>query len=144
MMWVVVGVGQTRRSGRREWEVGKGEGDACGAGRDNVHAVTAVVGEGGAKIVGAVPVRVPRETVVGAVEGKTQLAGGMDGVGVEVVRETVQTRPGGEGGVGAPGSHDVKGEFGVGEKAVPEVRGEVGMGGGEGGDKMVLVLAGSH
>ena len=94
--------------------MGKGEGDAYGAGGDYVHAVTTIVGKGGAKIVGAVPVRVPRETVVGAVEGKTQLAGGMDGVGVEVVGETVQTRPGGEGGVGAPGSHDVKGEFGVG------------------------------
>ena len=104
--------------------------------------MTAVVGEGGVKIVGAVPVRVPRKTVVGAVEGKTKLAGGMKGVGSEVVRETVQTRPGGEGGVGAPGSHDVKGEFGVGEKAVPEVRGEVGMGGGEGGEKMVF--AGPH
>ena len=92
-----------------EWEVSKGEGDAFGAGGDYIHTVTTVVGKGGAKIVGAVPVRVPRETVVGAVEGKTQLAGGMDGVGVEVVRETVQTRPGGEGGVGAPGSHDVKG-----------------------------------
>ena len=122
--------------------MGKGEGDAFGAGGDDINTVTAVVGKGGAKIVGAVPVRVPRKTVVGAVEGKTKLAGGIYGVGGEVVRETVQTRPGGEGGVGAPGSHDVKGEFGVGEKAVPEVRGEVGMGGGEGGDKMVL--AGPH
>ncbi len=51
-----------------EWEVGKGEVDAFGAGGDNVNAVTVVVGEGGAKIVGAVPVRVPRKTVVGAVE----------------------------------------------------------------------------
>ena len=122
--------------------MGKGEGDALGACRDNVHAVTAVVGKGGAKIVDAVPVRVPRKTVVGAVKRKTKLAGGMKGVGGEVVRKTVQTRPGGEGGVGAPGSHDVKGEFGVGEKAVPEVRGEVGMDGSEGGDKMVL--AGPH
>ena len=122
--------------------MGKGEGDAFGAGGDNVNAVTAVVGAGGALIVGAVPVGVPRKTVVGVVKRQTKLAGGMNGVGGEVVRETVQTRPGGAGGVGAPGSHDVKGEFGVGEKAVPEVRGEVGMGGGEGGDKMVL--AGPH
>ena len=122
--------------------MGKGEGDAFGAGGDYIHTVTTVVGKGGAKIVGAVPVRVPRETVVGAVEGKTQLAGGMDGVGVEVVGETVQTRPGGEGGVGAPGSHGVKGEFSVGKKAVPEISGEVGMGGGEGGEKMVF--AGPH
>ena len=70
----------------REWEVGKGEGNACGAGRDNVHAVTAVVGKGGAKIVGAVPVGVPRKTVVGAVKRQTKLAGGMNGVGCEVVR----------------------------------------------------------
>jgi hypothetical protein len=97
-----------------EWEVGKGEGDAFGAGGDNIHTVTTVVGKGGAKIVGAVPVRVPRETVVGAVEGKTKLAGGMNGVGGEVVRETVQTRPGGEGGVGAPRTHDVEGDFGIG------------------------------
>ncbi len=54
-----------------EWEVGKGEGDAFGAGGDDVNAVTTVVGEGGAKIVGAVPVRVPRKTVVGAVKQKT-------------------------------------------------------------------------
>ena len=54
-----------------EWVVGKGEGDAFDAGGDNVNAVTAVVGEGRAKIVGAVPVRVPRKTVVGTVEGKT-------------------------------------------------------------------------
>ena len=58
-----------------EWEVGKGEGVAFRAGRDHVHAVTAVVGEGGAKIVGAVPVGVPRKTVVGAVKRQTKLAG---------------------------------------------------------------------
>ncbi len=53
-----------------EWEgkVGKGEGDAFGAGGDDIDSVTAVVGEVGAKIVGAVPVRVPRKTVVGAVK----------------------------------------------------------------------------
>jgi hypothetical protein len=50
-----------------EWEVGKGEGD--------IDAVTTVVGEGGAKIEGSVPVRVPRETVVGVVKRKTKLAG---------------------------------------------------------------------
>ncbi len=97
-----------------EWEVGKGEGDAFGAGGDDVNAVTAVVGEGGAKIVGAVPVRVPRKTVVGAVKRKTKLAGGMKGVGGEIVRKTVQTRPGREGRVGAPRAHNVKGKFSVG------------------------------
>ncbi len=52
---------------------------------DDVNAVTAVVGEGGAKIVGAVPVEVPRKTVVGAVKRQTQLSGGMKGVGGEVI-----------------------------------------------------------
>ncbi len=95
--------------------MGKGEGDAFGAGGDNVNAVTAVVGEGGAKIVGAVPVRVPRKTVVGAVKRKTKLAGGMmKGVGGEVVGKTVQTRPGREGRVGASRAHEVKGKFSVG------------------------------
>ena len=94
--------------------MGKGEGDAFGAGGDDVNTVTTVVGKGGAKIVGAVPVRAPRKTVVGAVEGKTKLAGGMKGVGGEVVRKTVQTRPGREGRVGAPRAHNVKGKFSVG------------------------------
>ena len=76
--------------------------------------VTAVVGKGGAKIVGAVPVRVPRKTVVGAVKGKTKLAGGMKGVSGEVVRKAVKTRPGREGRVGAPRAHKVKGKFSVG------------------------------
>ena len=94
--------------------MGKGEGDAFGAGGEDVDAVAAVVGEGRAKVVGSVPVRVPRKTVVGAAKREAKLAGGMKGVSGEVIRKTVQTRPGGEGGVGAPGSHDVKGEFGVG------------------------------
>ena len=97
-----------------EWEVGTGEGDAFGAGGDNVNAVTAVVGEGGVKIVGAVPVGVPRKTVVGAVKRKTKLAGGMKGVGGEVVGKTVQTRPGREGRVGASRAHNIKGKFSVG------------------------------
>ena len=59
-------------------------------------------------------------------------------MGGEVVRNTVKTRPGREGRVGAPRAHNVKGKFGVGEKAVPKVRGKVGMGGGEGGDEVVL------
>ena len=97
-----------------EWEVGKGKDDAFGAGGDNIHTVTTVVGKGGAKIVGAVPVRVPRETVVGAVERKTKLAGGMNGVGGEVVGKTVKTRPSREGRVGAPRAHNIKGKFSVG------------------------------
>ncbi len=49
-----------------EWEgeVCKGEGNAFSAGEDNVYMVAAVVGEGRAKVVSAVPVRVPRKTVV--------------------------------------------------------------------------------
>ena len=97
-----------------EGKVGKGKGGALGAGRDDIDAVTAVVGKGGAKIVGAVPVRVPRKTVVGVVKGKTKLAGGMKGVSGEVVRKTVKTRPGREGRVGAPRAHKVKGKFSVG------------------------------
>ena len=54
------------------------------------------------------------KTVVGAVNGKASLAGGMPGVGGEVVRKTVKTRPGREGRVGAPRAHKVKGKFSVG------------------------------
>ena len=94
--------------------MGKGEGDAFGAGGDYIHTVTTVVGKGGAKIVGAVPVGVPRKTVVGAVKRQTKLAGGMKGMGGEVVRKAVKTRPGREGRVGAPRAHKVKGKFSVG------------------------------
>ncbi len=56
-----------------EWngEVEKGEGDAFRASGDYIYTVTAVVSEGRAKVVGAVLVRVPRKTVVGAIEGQT-------------------------------------------------------------------------
>ena len=84
--------------------MGKGEGDACGAGGDDIDAVTTVVGEGGAKVEGSVPVRVPRETVVGAVERKTKLAGGMNGVGGEVVGKTAKSRPSRGKGRGAKGA----------------------------------------
>ena len=56
--------------------MGKGEGDACGAGGDDIDAVTTVVGEGGAKIEGSVPVRVPREAVVGTVKDRHGWPGG--------------------------------------------------------------------
>jgi hypothetical protein len=58
----------------------KGEGDAFKACGDNINSVTTVVGEGRAKVVGTVSVWIPRETVVGAVESKTELTGGMDGM----------------------------------------------------------------
>ena len=120
--------------------MGKGEGDACGAGGDHIDAVTTVVGEGGAKVEGSVPVRVPRKTVVGAIELKTnKLAGGMNGVGGEVVGKTAKTRPSREGRVGAPRAHNhVEGKFSVGKEAAPQVSGKVGMGGSEGGEKMVF------
>ena len=38
------------------------------AGGDNVHAVAAVVGEGRAKVVSAVPMGIPREAVIGTVD----------------------------------------------------------------------------
>ncbi len=87
--------------------MGKGEGDAFGAGGEDVDAVAAVVGEGRAKVVGSVPVRVPRKTVVGAVKRETKLAGGMKG-------KTAQTRPGRERRVGVPRAHNIKGKFSVG------------------------------
>ncbi len=113
-----------------EWKgkMRKGEGAVFGVGGDDIDAVTAVVGEGGAKVVGAAPVG-PRKTVVGAVKRKTTLAGGMKGMGGEVIRKTVKVRPDREGRVGASRAHNVKGKFSVREKAVPKVRGEVGVGG---------------
>jgi hypothetical protein len=39
----------------------KGKGDSFSAGGDDIDTVTAAVGEGRAKIVGVIPVRVPRE-----------------------------------------------------------------------------------
>ncbi len=35
-------------------------------------------------------------------------------VGGDVVWEAVEARPGGEGGIGAPRTHDVEGDFGIG------------------------------
>ncbi len=69
--------------GKWDGEVCKGEGDAFSAGGHNIDTVTAVVGEGGAKIVCVVPVGVPRKTVVGAVKRKTKLAWGVKGMGGE-------------------------------------------------------------
>ncbi len=63
--------------------------------------MAAVVGEGRAKVVSAVPVGIPREALVGTVERQTELAGGMKWVGGKVVMEAVKTRPGREGRMGA-------------------------------------------
>jgi hypothetical protein len=69
--------------------VGEGEGDAFIAGGDDIHTLTTVVGKGWAKGKSAIPVRGPSVAVVGTVEGKTELAGGVKGVGREVVWEMV-------------------------------------------------------
>ena len=65
------------------------------------------MGEGRAKVVSAVPVGIPREAVIGTVERQTELAGGMEWLGGEVIREAVKTRPGREGRIGAPCAHDI-------------------------------------
>ncbi len=44
-----------REVGKREGKVGKGEGDAFGAGSDDIYTVVAVVGEGRVKNKRAVP-----------------------------------------------------------------------------------------
>ena len=51
--------------------------------------MTAVVDKGWAKGKSAIPVRGPSVAVVGTGEGKTELAGGVKGVGGEIVWEMV-------------------------------------------------------
>ncbi len=104
--------------------------------------MAAVVGEGRAKVVSAVPVGIQREAVVGPVERQTELAGGMKLVGGKFIGEAVKTRPGREGRIRAPWAHDIEGEFGMGKETVPEVIREFGVGGGESGDE--VVFARSH
>jgi hypothetical protein len=55
---------------KREGKVCEGESYAFGADGKDVDTVAAVVGEGREKVVSTVLVRVPRETVNGAVKGK--------------------------------------------------------------------------
>ena len=70
--------------------MGEGKGDAFRAGGYDIDALAAVVGKGGAKGEGAIPVRGPSVAVVGTTgEGKTELAGGVKGVGGEIVWEMV-------------------------------------------------------
>ncbi len=69
--------------------MGEGEGDALRAGGDDIDALVAVVGKGWAKGEGAIPVRGPSVAMVGTGEGKTELAGGVEGVGGEVICEVV-------------------------------------------------------
>ena len=69
--------------------MGEDEGDAFRAGGDDIDALAAVMGKGEAKGKSAIPVRDPSVAVVGTGEGKTELAGGVKGVGGEVVWEMV-------------------------------------------------------
>ncbi len=73
-----------------------------------------VVSKGGAKSKSAIPVRGPSVAVVRVGESKAELARGVKRVGGEAVWEAVEARPGGEGGIGAPRTHDVEGDFGIG------------------------------
>jgi hypothetical protein len=50
----------------------------------------------------------------------------------------MKARPGREGGIGAPRTHDVEGDFGIGEESFPEVVREV-VGGGEDRDEVVCL-----
>ncbi len=96
---------------------------------DNIDPLAAVVGKGWAKGEGAIPVRGPSVAVVGTVKGKTELAGGVKGVGSEVIWEVVYAGPGRERGIRAPGTQEVEGDLGIGEETVPEVVRKVRVGG---------------
>jgi hypothetical protein len=50
----------------------------------------------------------------------------------------VEARPGREGEIGAPRTHDVQGDFGIGEEPVSEVVREVRVGGGEDRDEVIF------
>ena len=76
--------------------------------------MAAVVGKGWAKGERAIPVRGPRFAVFRVGESEAELARGVNRVGREVIWEVVDARPGGEGGIGAPRTHDVEGDFGIG------------------------------
>ncbi len=76
--------------------------------------MTTVVGKGGPKSKSAIPVRGPSVAVFRTGESKAELARGMKRVGGKVVWEAVKAGPGGEGGIGAPRTHDIKGDFCIG------------------------------
>jgi hypothetical protein len=80
----------------------------------------------------------PRLVGEGRVEGDDKLAGGVDGMGGEVVGSTMETLVGGERGVEGSGSEVVKGKLGLGEQVVPSVRREGDMGSRDDGDKVVF------
>ncbi len=92
--WGKVGLGEVKKGQR---EVCEGEGDAFGAGRNNINTLAAVVGEGWAKGKSTIPVRGPSVAVFGTREGKAKLARGVNRVGGEVVWETVEAEREGSG-----------------------------------------------
>ncbi len=55
--------------------------------------------------------------MVGTVERQTELAGGMKWVGGKVIGEAVKTRPGGEGRIRAPWTHDIESKFDMGQRS---------------------------
>jgi hypothetical protein len=105
--WGKIGLGEVEEEQR---EVCEGEGDAFGAGSNNIYTLAAVVGKGWTK---------GKSAVFGTREGKEKLARGVNVVSGEVVWETVEARPGREGRIGLPGAHDVEVDFGIGEETVP-------------------------
>ena len=102
------GVGGGGRSDAAKWKRGRGKWArvrvmrSVRAGGDEIRTLAAVVGKGWAKGERAIPVRGPSVAVVGTGEGKTELAGGVEGVGGEVVWEVVEARPGRDIGIRAP------------------------------------------
>jgi hypothetical protein len=80
--WGKIGLGEVEEGQR---EVREGEGDAFGAGSNNIYTLAAVVGKGWAKGKSAIPVRGPSVAVFGTREGKAKLARGVKRVGGEVV-----------------------------------------------------------
>ncbi len=91
----------------------KGERGAFRAGGDNVSTMTAIVGDSRTKDERVIPVRVPREAVIGTGEGKAELAGGVKWVGGKVVEKAMKARPGREGRIKLPRAEKVEGDFGV-------------------------------
>ncbi len=89
------GVGGGGRSDATKWKRGRGKWARVRVMRSEREDATytrwqhAVVGKGGAKGEGAIPVRGPSVAVVGTEEGKTELAGGVMGMGGEIVWEMV-------------------------------------------------------
>jgi hypothetical protein len=72
------------------------------------------VGKGGTKSKSAIPVRGPSVAVVKVGESKAELTRGVNRMGGEVVWEVVEARSDGEGGIGAPRTHDIESDFGIG------------------------------